>query len=274
MGLPWYRVHTVVLNDPGRLLAVHIMHTDSRFWLGGSMALYELAVFDPSTTSLIQCGDKNGLDVVASSFVMIKAGKSIGPPQVVHVRRRRFAVSGRASSVELGLRSYSNALPGYRRFDRFKQFKNMAKMATLVTEGRQAFISLFATFNPIALVIQSRDIFKMEQKAVEVNSDADTSMGPWNQHQKVISKAPWPYIKSSLVASFECRNLNRKIRIGDLRDFFNEEAQPQSFPIIFSESANVSHFVGENFAHETITSELLLECRLDDLYTGVLLHRK
>lgn len=22
MGLPWYRVHTVVLNDPGRLIAV------------------------------------------------------------------------------------------------------------------------------------------------------------------------------------------------------------------------------------------------------------
>ncbi|GJW72519.1 putative reverse transcriptase domain-containing protein [Tanacetum coccineum] len=27
MGLPWYRVHTVVLNDPGRLLAIHVMHT-------------------------------------------------------------------------------------------------------------------------------------------------------------------------------------------------------------------------------------------------------
>jgi hypothetical protein len=27
MGLPWYRVHTVVLNDPGRLLGVHIIHT-------------------------------------------------------------------------------------------------------------------------------------------------------------------------------------------------------------------------------------------------------
>ncbi len=27
MGLPWYRVHTVVLHDPGRLLSVHIMHT-------------------------------------------------------------------------------------------------------------------------------------------------------------------------------------------------------------------------------------------------------
>jgi len=27
MGLPWYRVHTVVSNDPDRLLSVHIMHT-------------------------------------------------------------------------------------------------------------------------------------------------------------------------------------------------------------------------------------------------------
>ncbi|KAJ8762423.1 hypothetical protein K2173_007862 [Erythroxylum novogranatense] len=26
MGLPWYRIHTVVLNDPGHLLSVHIMH--------------------------------------------------------------------------------------------------------------------------------------------------------------------------------------------------------------------------------------------------------
>jgi hypothetical protein len=26
MALPWYRVHTVVLNDPGRLIAVHLMH--------------------------------------------------------------------------------------------------------------------------------------------------------------------------------------------------------------------------------------------------------
>jgi photosystem II CP47 chlorophyll apoprotein len=25
MALPWYRVHTVVLNDPGRLIAVHLM---------------------------------------------------------------------------------------------------------------------------------------------------------------------------------------------------------------------------------------------------------
>jgi hypothetical protein len=32
MALPWYRVHTVVLNDPGRLIAVHLMHTFS-FWM-------------------------------------------------------------------------------------------------------------------------------------------------------------------------------------------------------------------------------------------------
>ncbi|NET31187.1 MAG: photosystem II chlorophyll-binding protein CP47 [Cyanothece sp. SIO1E1] len=48
MGLPWYRVHTVVLNDPGRLLAVHLMHTGLVSGWAGSMAFYELATFDPS----------------------------------------------------------------------------------------------------------------------------------------------------------------------------------------------------------------------------------
>lgn len=48
MGLPWYRVHTVVLNDPGRLIAVHMMHTALVAGWAGSMALYELAIFDPS----------------------------------------------------------------------------------------------------------------------------------------------------------------------------------------------------------------------------------
>ncbi|KAL8461544.1 hypothetical protein ACS0TY_032868 [Phlomoides rotata] len=52
MGLPWYRVHTVVLNDPGRLLSVHIMHTTLVAGWAGSMALYELAVFYPSDTVL------------------------------------------------------------------------------------------------------------------------------------------------------------------------------------------------------------------------------
>ena len=48
MGLPWFRVHTVVLNDPGRLIAVHLMHTALVSGWAGSMALYELAVSDPS----------------------------------------------------------------------------------------------------------------------------------------------------------------------------------------------------------------------------------
>ncbi|KAL3498055.1 hypothetical protein ACH5RR_040787 [Cinchona calisaya] len=48
MGLPWYRVHTVVLNDPGWLLSVHIMYTTLDAGWANSMALYELAVFNPS----------------------------------------------------------------------------------------------------------------------------------------------------------------------------------------------------------------------------------
>jgi len=52
MGLPWYRVHTVVLNDPGRLISVHLMHTALVAGWAGSMALYELAIFDPSDAIL------------------------------------------------------------------------------------------------------------------------------------------------------------------------------------------------------------------------------
>lgn len=52
MGLPWYRVHTVVLNDPGRLISVHLMHTALVAGWAGSMALYELAIFDPSDPEL------------------------------------------------------------------------------------------------------------------------------------------------------------------------------------------------------------------------------
>jgi photosystem II CP47 chlorophyll apoprotein len=52
MGLPWYRVHVVVLNDPGRLIAVHLMHTALTAGWAGSMALYELALFDPTSAAL------------------------------------------------------------------------------------------------------------------------------------------------------------------------------------------------------------------------------
>nr|YP_009862990.1 photosystem II 47 kDa protein [Anthoceros punctatus]QKD76445.1 photosystem II 47 kDa protein [Anthoceros punctatus] len=47
MGLPRYRVHTVVPNDPGCLIVVHLMYIALVSGWAGSMALYELAVFDP-----------------------------------------------------------------------------------------------------------------------------------------------------------------------------------------------------------------------------------
>ncbi|MBE9031654.1 photosystem II chlorophyll-binding protein CP47 [filamentous cyanobacterium LEGE 11480] len=52
MALPWYRVHTVLINDPGRLIATHLMHTALVAGWAGSMALYELAIFDPSDAVL------------------------------------------------------------------------------------------------------------------------------------------------------------------------------------------------------------------------------
>ena len=36
------------MNDPGRLISVHLMHTALVSGWAGSMALYELAIFDPS----------------------------------------------------------------------------------------------------------------------------------------------------------------------------------------------------------------------------------
>nr|YP_009589769.1 photosystem II CP47 chlorophyll apoprotein [Selaginella sanguinolenta]QBL76350.1 photosystem II CP47 chlorophyll apoprotein [Selaginella sanguinolenta] len=48
MGLPRYRAHTVVSNDPGRSPSVHPMHTASVPGWAGPMAPYESAVSDPS----------------------------------------------------------------------------------------------------------------------------------------------------------------------------------------------------------------------------------
>ena len=48
MDLPRFRVHAIVLNDPGRLLAVHLMHTGLVSGWAGSMALYEVGAFDPN----------------------------------------------------------------------------------------------------------------------------------------------------------------------------------------------------------------------------------
>ena len=46
--LPWFRVHVVLLNDPGRLLASHLLHTALIAGWAGSMLLYELIVLTTS----------------------------------------------------------------------------------------------------------------------------------------------------------------------------------------------------------------------------------
>jgi photosystem II CP47 chlorophyll apoprotein len=45
--LAWFRVHIVILNDPGRLISVHLMHTGLVAGWSGVMALYELIILDP-----------------------------------------------------------------------------------------------------------------------------------------------------------------------------------------------------------------------------------
>ena len=46
--LPWFRVHIVILNDPGRLISVHIMHSGFAAGWSGVMVLYELITVDPT----------------------------------------------------------------------------------------------------------------------------------------------------------------------------------------------------------------------------------
>ena len=45
---PRFRVHAIVLNDPGRLPSVPIMHTGLVSGWAGSMIFYEIAAFDPN----------------------------------------------------------------------------------------------------------------------------------------------------------------------------------------------------------------------------------
>ena len=47
-SLPWFRVHIVLLNDPGRLISVHIMHSGFVTGWSGVMLLYELITVDPT----------------------------------------------------------------------------------------------------------------------------------------------------------------------------------------------------------------------------------
>ena len=53
--LPWFRVHIVILNDPGRLISVHIMHTGMLASWSGLIVLYELIIFDPTDPAYNPC---------------------------------------------------------------------------------------------------------------------------------------------------------------------------------------------------------------------------
>jgi photosystem II CP47 chlorophyll apoprotein len=44
--LPWFRVHIVLLNDPGRLISVHIIHTGLVSAWSALMTLYELIILE------------------------------------------------------------------------------------------------------------------------------------------------------------------------------------------------------------------------------------
>ena len=53
--LPWFRVHIVILNDPGRLISVHIMHTGILASWSGLILTYELITFDPTDPGYNPC---------------------------------------------------------------------------------------------------------------------------------------------------------------------------------------------------------------------------
>ena len=46
LRLPWFRVHIVILNDPGRLISVHLIHTGILCSWSGLIILYELILLD------------------------------------------------------------------------------------------------------------------------------------------------------------------------------------------------------------------------------------
>ena len=45
-NMPWFRVHIVILNDPGRLISVHQMHSGFVAGWAGVMLCYELITVD------------------------------------------------------------------------------------------------------------------------------------------------------------------------------------------------------------------------------------
>ena len=67
MALPWYRVHTIVLNDPGRLLAVHIMHTALVSGDGAYIIDHMQSIDVPREQSIYSCKDKKKIKVIKNA---------------------------------------------------------------------------------------------------------------------------------------------------------------------------------------------------------------
>jgi hypothetical protein len=77
-----FRVHAIVLNDPGRLLSVHIMHTGLVSGWAGSMIFYEIAAFDPNDIAAIT-SDVRGPSIVTGQVHRVLSR------QVYRIRTRR-----------------------------------------------------------------------------------------------------------------------------------------------------------------------------------------
>ena len=45
-SIPWFRVHIIIINDPGRLVSVHLMHRAFVTGWSDILILYELIVVD------------------------------------------------------------------------------------------------------------------------------------------------------------------------------------------------------------------------------------
>jgi hypothetical protein len=54
-GIPWFRVHGIILNDPGRLISVHLTHTAVIAGWAGSSVLFESVMTDDSDEMFNPC---------------------------------------------------------------------------------------------------------------------------------------------------------------------------------------------------------------------------
>ena len=69
--LPWFRVHIVILNDPGRLISSHIMHTALVAGWSALMLLYELITLDPTSNLIWTYETMNIAHILLSGLLIL-----------------------------------------------------------------------------------------------------------------------------------------------------------------------------------------------------------